>query len=100
MVSWCITATILLRGSGIFKGGISCRSFINITLLMSFIKVCLSSSGNGSIFGGSLNDEDPSGPEVDGVRRDAKTEAGPGIYPYLVHLIGVSVPVSESSESP
>ena len=75
-------------------------SFINSTLLMIFIKVFLSSSTNESIFGGSFNEEDNSGPEVESVIRDAKTDAGPGIEPCLIPLIGVSIPASESSESP
>ena len=48
---------------------------------MSFIKARLSSSGNDSIFGGSFKEEETSGAEDDGVIRDAKTEAGPGIEP-------------------
>ena len=65
---------------------------------MSFKNVFLSSSGSETIFGGSFNKEDPSGPEFKGVIRDAKAETGPGIDPCLVPLIGVLFPSSESSE--
>ena len=64
---------------------------------MSFKKGFLSSSGSETIFGGSFSKGDPSGPEVAGVIRDAKEEAGPGIEPCLAPLIGLFFPSSESS---